>query len=671
MTRNRFRLPAVAAVLVAVPAIAVAQGLPGSPAPSVPVPLPTGTSPSPSPPPPEQQPPPPSSETPESPGPPPPLPANRAEWPRIFAGADGRVLLGGTWAYRGDHRNVGERRGFGRGDIGGKHVRVPYVPNAWPVTGGGGARNFRGSIGWYEKHFRVPKTGAYALRFESVHHRATVWLNGRRIGTHTGAYLPFEFRVKLRGQVKNTLVVRADWRDPLEMKRQGWHRGWFNFGGINREVTIRPLGASDLGPPQIQTRIRRDGSVAVSVAVRVHNRAGTRAITVKGALVRDREAHDFAFRRATVRAGGSRVVRRRFVLEDAVLWSPGRPALYGLRVAVDRESGRQALVGLREIRMRDGQLTLNGRRLLLYGASIHEDVKRKGDAIGPEDADRIVARLKQIGANSTRALHPLHPVLLERLDRAGILVWQQVGPFDSPGNWMAVTPGMRRAARDRVMHSVSETQHHPSILTWGVVNEIAENGHEAGQAAWVDQVARELHVADPGRPVSVDIWGTHVPRRPGRLYRHIDLIGVTSYIGWYEFPYDSRAKKVARMRGRVARLRRLFPDKPLFITEFGAEANQRNPSGRWGGFSYQAKLIALHLRTYQAMPDKVSGMLIWNLSDFALTPTFAGGSITGKVKGIRLLKGINQKGLFDYSGRAKPSARAAHEASASVRAASF
>ena len=651
--------------LVALPALAIAQ-IPGDP-PPLPVPLPTGTSPSPQQPPPSQQPPA-SSET---PAPAPAPPANPAEYPRIFKGADGRVLLGGTWAYRGDNRNVGERRGFGRGDIGGKHVRVPYVPNSWPVTGRGGARNFRGSIGWYEKHFRVPKAGTYALRFESVHHRATVWVNGRRVGTHTGAYLPFEFRVRLRGGVKNTLVVRADWRDPLVMKRQGWHRGWFNFGGVNREVTIRPVGDSELGPPQIQTHIQRDGSAAVSVSVRVHNRIRTRPITVKGALVRDREVHDFAFRRVTVPRGGSRVVRRRFVLDDAVLWSPGRPALYGLRVAVDRESGQQATVGLREIKMRDGQLTLNGRRLVLYGASIHEDVKRKGDALDAADADRIVSRLKQIGANATRALHPLHPLLLERLDRAGILVWQQVGPFDSPGNWMAVTPGMRRAARERVMHSVEETQSHPSILTWGVANEIAANGHEAGQAAWVDQVARELNGADPGRPVSVDIWGTHVPRRPGRLYRHIDLIGVTSYIGWYEFPFDSRAKKVSKIRGRVARLRRLFPNKPLFITEFGAEANQRNPSSSWGGFDYQAKLIALHLRTYQSMPDKVSGMLIWNLSDFALTPSFAGGSITGKVKGIRLLKGINQKGLFDYSGRAKPSAKAAFAASASVRAASF
>jgi hypothetical protein len=62
-------------------------------------------------------------------------------------------------------------------------------------------------------------------------------------------------------------------------------------------------------------------------------------------------------------------------------------------------------------------------------------------------------------------------------------------------------------------------------------------------------------------------------------------------------------------------------------------------------------------------------MLIWNLQDFALTPSFGGGSIVQRIKGIRLLKGLNQKGLFDYSGRAKPAAREALQASAAVRAA--
>ena len=58
---------------------------------------------------------------------------------------------------------------------------------------------------------------------------------------------------------------------------------------------------------------------------------------------------------------------------------------------------------------------------------------------------------------------------------------------------------------------------------------------------------------------AIDIWGTHIPNHPGALYRNIDLIGATSYIGWYEFPFESHDGKQNLIRGRVARLRRVFP----------------------------------------------------------------------------------------------------------------
>lgn len=595
-------------------------------------------------------------------------PGDRSK-PAIYAGPEGRTLVAGTWGYRPDPHDRGLARGWSAGWSHSRHVKVPYVPNAWPVTGRRGLRNFRGSVGWYLAHFRVSKTSRYAIRFESVHHRARVWIDGRPVASHVGAYLPFEARVRLTAGRRHTLVVRADWRSPLAMKRQGWHRGWFNFGGINREVTIRPLGNAEVLTPNIQTRLRGDGAAVVDLRVVVRNNGAARTITPTGSLRAAGRTTPFGLRGVRVAAGGTRTLHHRFVVQHPLLWSPDKPWLYDMHIAAGAgSSGWQAAVGLRQLGWDRGRLEVNGRPIVLYGASLHEDVKRRGDAITAADADRIVRRLGRIGANATRALHPLNPALLERLDQAGILVWQQVGPFDSPGNWMARTRALRRSATERVRASVAQTQTHPSILTWAVANEVAANGQEGGQAGWVAATSRELKRTDPGRPVAIDIWGTHLPDRPGALYRNIDLMGATSYIGWYEFPFESRGSKQDRIRGRVAQLRRLFPGKPLFITEFGAEANTLNPSRRWGGFRYQADLISLHLRTYETL-RQLDGMLIWNLQDFALTPDFAGGSIVGRVRGLRVVPGINQKGLFDYDGRAKPSAGAAFRSSAAVRAA--
>src|SRR4051794_8176191 len=480
--------------------------------------------------------------------------------------------------------------------------------------------------------------------------------------------MPFEARPTLARGVKHTLVVRADWRDPLQMKRDGWHRGWFNFGGINREVTIRSVGTFEVTRPSAVTTLRDDGAAIVNVAARVVNHGPSRTLRLYGRLRRDGADMPFAFRTVRLGHGKAALVRRRLIVQHPVLWSPGHPDLYEMRLSAGSDGGYQTVVGLRQLSWKNGRLEINRKPIVLYGASIHEDVKGRGDGLLPADDDAIVARLKRIGANATRALHPLSPVLLERLDIAGILVWQQVGPFDSPGNWIEKTPALRRMATNRVRAAVDDDQTHPSVLTWAVANEVADNGHTGGQPEWVDQMARDLHKRDPSRPVSIDIWGKHIPNHPGKMYRNIDLIGATSYIGWHEFPFDPHDQKADRIRGRVARLRRVFPDKSLFITEFGAEANRLNPTKKFGGFGYQSDLIGLHLRTYESLPQ-IDGMLIWNLSDFALTPSFGGGSIVTKVKGIRLLKGLNQKGLFDYSGHAKPAAQEALSASSAVRAA--
>jgi hypothetical protein len=98
----------------------------------------------------------------------------------------------------------------------------------------------------------------------------------------------------------------------------------------------------------------------------------------------------------------------------------------------------------------------------------------------------------------------------------------------------------------------------------------------------------------------------------------------------------------------------VFPDKVIAVTEFGAEANGRNATTSPGGYAFQSHLLDLHLSTYATIPN-LAGALVWNLRDFAVAPTFYGGSIKSQVPNIKLVRGINQKGLFDLRYKAKPS----------------
>jgi hypothetical protein len=552
------------------------------------------------------------------------------------------VTLSGPWTVRVGHEATG---------AGARSVHLPYVVNATGFTGRRGLASFRGSIAWYRKRFSVPSDGPYVVRFESVQHKATVWIDGHLKRHHTGAYLPFEVRAMLKAGRMHTLLLRADYRDPVAMKRAGWHRSWFNFGGINRPVSLRPASASDIVSPGINTHLTAEGDAIVDVWARIHNRGATRSIALRGSLGQT----PLAFAAVTVPAGHERSVRTQVRVSDPELWAPGHPALYDLQLDVAGEASWRARVGLREIRRDGARLLLNGERLRLHGASIQEDAPGQGDALTGAAMDRIVTRLQRIHANATRAQHPLNPELLDRLDAAGILVWQEVGPVDSPGNWTARTPHMRAIARRRVRTSVAQLRTHPSIAAWNLGNEVAGQGHSGGQAPYIDGMARELRRTDPGQLVALDIWGPHAPHRPGPMYRHIDILGLTNYTGWYDHTFAPQARIAHVIRANVAALRRVFPRRAIVVSEFGAEANALN--GRWrpGGYAFQARLLATHLRTYAGIPS-LSGMLVWTLDDFAVTPLFFGGSINHLAPGIRLVRGLNQKGLFTYRGRAKPAA---------------
>ena len=107
-------------------------------------------------------------------------------------GPEGRYLMGGDWLFRLDAADRGVQRRYHRqtGTAGWSTVKVPH---AWNV-GDHSVASMNGSVGWYRKDFELPDASAaldWAVRFESVNYRARVWLNGREVGSHAGAYLPF------------------------------------------------------------------------------------------------------------------------------------------------------------------------------------------------------------------------------------------------------------------------------------------------------------------------------------------------------------------------------------------------------------------------------------------------------------------------------------------------
>ncbi len=591
----------------------------------------------------------------------------------IFEGPGGREPLT-EWVLRRDPENRGTALGWAKGTFSGATVRVPNVVNPTPYSGKAGGVNYQGSVAWYRTSFQAATAGRYALTFESANYRAEVFLDGQKLGSHRGSYLPFSFLPTLKAG-KHTIVVRVDWRFPGKQAEEGFHRTWFNWGGLDGEVDVRPIGLSDLSEPTIQTTlppaspapaspaetpasVPAAATATVKVGVVVHNyETLARTVKAEGSLTHGSQSIPLAFPAQALAAGASARVSATVTVPTPALWSPATPNLYELELAVQGESTYSAHVGLRQISWHGQELFLNGERLRLHGATIQEDVPGHGDALTPSDQDGIVSDLKAIGANAVRAQHPLDPALLERLDAAGLLVWQGVGPVEGAGMWYSTTPKLTEEAEQQVRTAATAASLHPSIFAWNLVDEIARNGRDNAEVTYVRDSARWLHTNDPSRMVAVDVWGRDPPAHAGALYSEVDAVAETDYTGWYEVPHDTPAQLAARMRSRLAAMESTFPDKVLVISEFGAESNMLNKPGTPGSYSFQASLLRNHIQVYESDPH-LTAMLVWVLRDYPLTPSFSGGSIHRVIKHLKLIEGLNQKGLFTYSGTAKPAAGA-------------
>ena len=575
----------------------------------------------------------------------------------IFEGPGGRIPLT-RWTLRTDPANRGLALGWRSGHFAGATVSLPNVVHPAPYNGRAGARNYEGSVAWYATSFQAARPGAYALSFQSANFRATVWVDGHEIGSHRGSYLPFEVRSTLAAG-RHTVVVRVDWRDPAEQSREGFHRTWFNWGGLDGEVDVRPVGESELSHPTISTTLSPDApnspQATVTVSVEVHNNSPQRTIVPEGSLVHGSQTIPLSFPAQNLAKGQTATASTTVTVAEPALWSPRAPNLYALSLAVGSESSFSARVGLRQLTWSQGRAYLNGQRLLLHGASIQEDARGHGDALSPSDQNTLVAELRAIGANAVRSQHPLDPALLERLDAAGFLVWQGIGPVEGAGNWYSSTPRLNAEAEQQARAAVLAAELHPSIVVWNLVNEVAGDGRDGAEVQYVQSLTRWLHMRDPGRMVAVDVWGDHPPVHAGPLYSGVDAVAETDYTGWYDSPRDTLAQQSAMMRSRLAAMHRTFSGKVLVISEFGAESNTLNPPGSPGSYGFQSRLLANHIASYERDPY-LSGMLVWDLRDYPLNPTFAGGSIHGLLPKLRLIEGINQKGLFTYGESAKPAA---------------
>jgi beta-glucuronidase len=507
----------------------------------------------------------------------------------------------------------------------------------------------KSSVGWYRKELelpRVPRADAkstfWKVRFEGINYRSKVWLNGKAIGASTG-YFPFEVKLDGLRRGRNTLVVKVSSlrsnRDLTHWRPAAYNGfgsgGWWNFGGILREVYVRRIDTIDIDDVHVLPRLRKVGGPA-KVEVRAYLRNMTsKAREVDVVLSVDRQR--VVLRGKKIPADAGRILTETITIDRPRLWQPGRPELYPMTVAVDEGRERRGVYrlrfGVRKLQTaRGGVMLLNGHRLNLRGASIHEDDMDEGGALSQATRRLLVARLRDLGASVTRSHYPLHPAFIEAFDRYGILYWVDAPVYQIPNAYFNES-GVRAAAKRAVELTVRNNVNHASIMTWALANEPAGSRGElgifgTGLARFIEDGAEAVRALDDTRFVSMDRQSRVGEPVTSSVYRHLDVLGVNEYFGWYD------SYKADLVRGPTSTdelsayldlIHAANPNLPLVITEFGAEALRHGPPPQRGSYQFQRRFVVDHLRIH-ASKDYVGGSIHWALRDFRVDPTWLGGA---------------------------------------------
>ena len=512
-------------------------------------------------------------------------------------------------------------------------VETVDVPHTWNNVDGqdGGNDYWRGTC-TYQKRFPLPPfdpdTQAVYLEFQGVNATADVKLNGQSVIHHDGGYSTFRAEVTALLREENHLEVKVD--NSVNDRVYPQKADFTFYGGIYRDVKLLIVHKThfDLdyfGGPGLRITPKVDGTDA---KVRVQSWANVTEPQVAVALT-DAQGNVVA------EGEGADVT---LTIRDVHLWDGlDDPYLYTatLRLLEDGKAVDEisSAFGVRTFRMdpKEG-FFLNGRRYPLHGVSRHQDRKGLGNALTREHHDEDMALIREIGANTIRLAHYQHDQYFYDLcDRYGMIVWAEI-PYISEH-----LPNGRENTISQMKELITQNYNHPSIVTWGLSNEITISTKKKADMLDNHRVLNDLcHQMDDTRPTTLACYAVCGPFN--RSAHISDLVSWNLYLGWYIpglFLNDLW----------ISFFHLVYPKRCLGYSEYGAEGmpnlHSSKPRREDHTEEYQAHYHEYMLKCFQRHPY-LWATHVWNMFDFAADARDQGGE-----------PGMNHKGLVTFDRKIK------------------
>ena len=381
------------------------------------------------------------------------------------------------------------------------------------------------------------------LRIGAANYLVRVFLNGQYIGMHRGGSTPACFDITDQLGEDNRILVQADSTRRAEQVPTE-NTDWFNYGGVYRDIELFRLPRTYIDDFRIGL-VPDGGYNRISAEVSLCGTANATAMLCIPEL-QIRQTIE-------VRDGKGRVT---FAAEP-LLWTPERPKLYDVTLSCMNDTVTDR-VGFREITVKGRDILLNGTPVFLRGISCHEDSVQNGKALTREERKENIRIAKELGCNFMRMAHyPHHEETAKLADEMGMMLWEEI-----PVYW-AVRFGRARTyedAENQLKELIRRDYNRASVIVWSVGNENADTDERLG---FMKGLADQAHRMDQTRLVSAACLADSAENRiADRLAESLDVIGINEYCGWYT-PDFSKLPEL---------LNNSDPDKPVIITEFGADA---------------------------------------------------------------------------------------------------
>ncbi len=503
-------------------------------------------------------------------------------------------------------------------------AREVNIPHTWNIEDG--TEEYWG-IGWYSYTFDADKNWKdkrVLVNFGAVYHDAFIYLNGQKIGEHKNSgYTSFKMELteNLKYDEKNILIVKVDNQFNYEMLPACRSFDWSNDGGLIRKVELQIFGKCIISEPEInsapiilKSERQNQGSAVFGFKAKIDGNQNKELFFKWRLLEKQSDNENKVIYNGEERVLDHIEIQQR-IIENIKYWHFDDTNLYMLKGELINDGNIEDSIsisfGFKDFHIKNEQFYLNGEAVRICGTEwMPGSDPNFGSAETKEQLEKMLKLLKETNCVFTRFHWQQDDWVYDWCDEHGIMVQEEV-PFWGKDP-VDIGEKELKIFKQQIKEMVISHRNHPSIIMWGVGNEL--DGQNADTKQYIKDAVAYTHIIDKYRPTNYvsNTW-IEDPALDGTIYG--DVIMINDYIGtWHG---DIGQEKMFDW------LTKTNPDKAIVPAEFGL-----CEPAHTGGDVRRIQIFLEKMECYRKYPS-IAGTINFCLNDYR---TQMGEDGKGKLK---------------------------------------